>query len=60
MKKPTIYLNDYRPPDYLFDYVELDFVLAEKSTRVRSTLAVRRNGADATPRDVAYAIHPAP
>ncbi|MFW6041775.1 MAG: aminopeptidase N, partial [Guyparkeria sp.] len=42
---PTIVrLEDYRPPDYLVDDVELTFELASRDTRVTSRLHVRRNG----------------
>ncbi len=41
----TIYLKDYRPPDYLIDRVELSFDLGEQATEVRSRLFVRRNPA---------------
>jgi aminopeptidase N len=39
----TIYLADYRPPDFLIDQVALDFELDEMATRVSSTLSMRRN-----------------
>ncbi len=39
----TIYLKDYRPPDYLIDKVDLDFDLHPTRTRVRSRLSVRPN-----------------
>ncbi len=39
----TIYLKDYRPPDYLIDRVELSFDLGEQATEVRSRLFLRRN-----------------
>ncbi|MCP4038633.1 MAG: aminopeptidase N [bacterium] len=42
-KPTTVYRHDYRPPDYWVDRVDLDFELGEESTRVRATLAVRRN-----------------
>jgi aminopeptidase N len=38
-------LEDYRPPAFLVDTVELAFDLNEAATRVRSRLAVRRNPA---------------
>ncbi|MBT3045435.1 MAG: aminopeptidase N [Candidatus Thiodiazotropha sp.] len=41
----TIYLKDYRPPDYLVDDVELVFELLPESTRVTSRLQIRRNPA---------------
>ena len=39
----TVYLKDYRPPDYLIERVDLRFELDEASTRVRSRLAIVRN-----------------
>jgi aminopeptidase N len=39
-----IRLTDYRPPAFLIDEVRLDFQLEPNATRVRATLAVRRNG----------------
>jgi aminopeptidase N len=41
----TIYLKDYRPPDYLVDRVELSFELDDEVTRVTSSLKIRRNPA---------------
>lgn len=46
MREPTpktVYLKDYRPPEYLIDHVDLIFELEEESTRVVSRLAIRRN-----------------
>ena len=40
-----IRLEDYRPPDYLVDQVELRFNLQPAATEVRARLAVRRNPA---------------
>ena len=40
-----IRLEDYRPPDYLVDQVELRFDLQPAATEVRARLAVRRNPA---------------
>jgi aminopeptidase N len=37
-------LADYRAPDFLVSDVALDFDLAPSSTRVKATLALRRNG----------------
>ncbi|HIL51841.1 MAG TPA: aminopeptidase N [Planctomycetes bacterium] len=37
------YRKDYSLPPYLTDTVELEFFLEDESTRVRSTLAMRRN-----------------
>jgi aminopeptidase N len=39
----TIYLKDYRPPDYLIDRVELHFVLDVEATEVTSRLTLRRH-----------------
>ena len=39
----TIYLSDYRVPDYLVDTADLRFELFEDGARVHSTLAIRRN-----------------
>ncbi|MBS0409545.1 MAG: aminopeptidase N, partial [Proteobacteria bacterium] len=39
-----IRLADYTPPDFLIDEVRLDFDLQPKATRVKATLAIRRNG----------------
>jgi aminopeptidase N len=39
----TIYLKDYRPPDYLVDRVELSFDLRDEVTEVTSRLTMRRN-----------------
>jgi aminopeptidase N len=36
-------LADYRPPGFLIDTVDLDFVLDTSRTRVRSSLRLRRN-----------------
>ncbi|MET0088445.1 MAG: aminopeptidase N [Candidatus Thiodiazotropha sp.] len=41
----TIYLKDYRPPEYLVDQVALEFQLQEEATRVISELHLRRNPA---------------
>jgi aminopeptidase N len=38
-----IHLKDYRPPAYLIDRTELDFVLHPTATRVRSRLSIRPN-----------------
>jgi len=40
-------LQDYRPPDWLIDTVELDVALDATATRVRSKLRLRPNGASA-------------
>jgi aminopeptidase N len=42
-------LEDYRPPDWLVDTVELDVSLDPGGTRVRATLALKPNGNGATP-----------
>ena len=44
-----IKLSDYRPPAYLVETIHLDFDLQPKTTRVRATLAIRRNGEAAEP-----------
>ncbi|MAT52267.1 MAG: aminopeptidase N, partial [Porticoccaceae bacterium] len=41
----TIYLKDYREPDFLIDKTDLVVELGETETRVKSTLAMRRNPA---------------
>ena len=41
----TIYLRDYRPPEFLIDRVELRFDLGEEETLVHSKLSMRRNPA---------------
>jgi len=43
-----IRLDDYAPPPYLIDTVDLDFRLAPESTQVRSRLAMRPNPAGRT------------
>ncbi len=48
-KKPKINLEDYQPPPFLIDRVDLDFNLGEEETRVRSTLSIRRNGVHTLP-----------
>jgi aminopeptidase N len=42
-------LEDYRPPDWLVDTVELDVALDPAATRVRATLALRPNGTTPAP-----------
>ena len=44
-----IRLEDYRPPDWLVDTVELDVSLDPTATRVRATLALRPNPAAQAP-----------
>ncbi|QJD70627.1 aminopeptidase N [Marinobacterium sp. LSUCC0821] len=39
----TIYLKDYRVPDFLIDSVALRFELDEEETLVKATLSMRRN-----------------
>ncbi len=41
----TIYLKDYTPPAFLVDTVDLDFDIEAGGTKVRATLAMRRNPA---------------
>ncbi len=46
MRNPTpvtVYLKDYRPPEYLITRVELDFDLRDGTTTVTATLALARN-----------------
>jgi aminopeptidase N len=50
MREPTpqtIYLEDYQPPAFLVDAVELDFDIRDDHTDVRARLAIRRNRAAA-------------
>ena len=42
-------LEDYRPPDWLVETVELDVSLDPRATRVRATLALKPNGNGAAP-----------
>ncbi|MDP5209323.1 aminopeptidase N [Microbulbifer sp. 2205BS26-8] len=44
-KPSTIYLKDYRVPDYLVDNTHLHFELKPKATLVKSRLKIRRNPA---------------
>jgi aminopeptidase N len=44
-----IKLEDYRPPAYLVETLNLDFDLQPKTTRVKARLEVRRNGETADP-----------
>jgi aminopeptidase N len=44
-----IRLEDYRPPAFLVDEVDLTFQLDPSSTRVKSRLTIRRNGDHAEP-----------
>ncbi|MFW5823428.1 MAG: aminopeptidase N [Marinobacter sp.] len=39
----TVYLSEYRVPDFLVDHVDLRFELFEEGARVHSTLTMRRN-----------------
>ncbi|MFD1218217.1 aminopeptidase N [Microbulbifer celer] len=39
----TVYLKDYRAPDYLIDHTDLHFDLEPQATLVKSRLKVRRN-----------------
>jgi aminopeptidase N len=41
----TIYREDYTPPDYLVDTIELRFELGEETTKVHSRMAMRANPA---------------
>ena len=40
----TIYLKDYRPPDFVISRIALDFQLGSRRTRVHSTMQISRNG----------------
>jgi aminopeptidase N len=42
-------LEDYRPPDWLVETVQLDVTLDPTATRVRATLALKPNGNGAAP-----------
>ena len=42
---PTVRLQDYQPPEFLIDRVELRFQLAPETTQVRAWLDIRRNPA---------------
>ena len=48
----TIYLKDYRPPDYCIETVNLEFDLDETRTRVKSLMTVVCN------HDTCEGIHP--
>ncbi len=50
----VIYRKDYRPPDWLVPEVALDFDLDPDRTRVRSRLAVKRNGEHDRPLRLAH------
>ncbi|MFL6824275.1 MAG: hypothetical protein ACJ8FA_17070, partial [Xanthobacteraceae bacterium] len=42
-------LEDYRPPDWLVETVELDVSLYSTATQVRAALTLRPNGSGAAP-----------
>ena len=42
-------LEDYRPPDWLVETVELDVLLDATATQVRATLTLRPNESGSTP-----------
>ena len=42
-KPKTIYLKDYRPPDYRIDTANLQFELDETKTRVKSLFVITSN-----------------
>ncbi len=48
----AIRLEDYRPPAYLVDHIELEFDLDADTTRVGARLAIHRNPASTAPRDL--------
>jgi aminopeptidase N len=52
----TIFLSDYRVPDFLIDSTTLRFELGEASSIVRSVLALRRNP-DAASQDAPLQLH---
>jgi len=52
---PPIRLEDYRPPDWLVDTVELDIALDPLATRVRSTLKLRPNENGSAPAPLSLA-----
>src|ERR1700731_1670708 len=39
----SVRLDEYRPPDFLIDTVDLVFELGDSDTRVKSRLRIRRN-----------------
>lgn len=44
MEKPkTIYLKDYKPPEFFVDHVDLIFDIADDLTKVTSKLKIRKN-----------------
>ena len=45
----TVRIEDYRPPDWLVETVELELALNPTATRVRATLTVKPNGDRAAP-----------
>jgi aminopeptidase N len=45
----TVRLEDYRPPDWLVETVDLDVALDPRATRVRATLTVKPNSNAAAP-----------
>jgi aminopeptidase N len=48
-QSPPVCLQDYRPPDWLVETVDLDVSLDPKATRVRATLALKPNPQAAAP-----------
>jgi aminopeptidase N len=44
-----VHLEDYRPPDWLVETVELDVCLDPTATAVRAALTLRPNGNGAAP-----------
>src|SRR5260370_40059016 len=46
---PPVRLQDYRPPDWLVETVDLDVSLDPKATRVRARLALKPNPQAAGP-----------
>jgi aminopeptidase N len=48
-QSPPVRLQDYRPPDWLVETVDLDVALDPKATRVRARLALKPNPQAAAP-----------
>lgn len=49
IKSHTVYLKDYKQPDYLIQAVDLNFNLGKEHTIVRSKLTVSRNSNESKP-----------
>ncbi|MEA3546744.1 MAG: aminopeptidase N [Thermodesulfobacteriota bacterium] len=48
-KPSTIYLKDYRKPDFLIDEIDLHFNLTDQTTTVTAKMNCRRNGEEVEP-----------